>query len=431
MKHFYRDVKGWFNFEKIYSQTVKLAKDGFHFVEVGAWLGCSTAYMIVEIVNSKKNIQFDVVDTWLGSPDETWAYKDVLEQNNGCAYDVFVKNMGDAIQHVNPIKMESTQAAALYDDESLDFIFIDSCHAYQSVKCDLKAWYPKLKKGGCIAGHDYGLSGVSAAVNEFFGAKNIKTVDNSWVYMPLLTVYTLTYNEEYMLPHFINHYRSRFPKCHIVVCDNHSTDDTVAIAKANDCTVCYYNSNDTMRDDYLVFIKDGIWRYPQGIWRSNHVCQSKWCAIVDCDEFIDTTFSVLDNANFNIVRAVGYEMWGEDGDLDKICCGAFSPLESKVCLWKPGEISSINFAPGAHSANPIPYDGYEVKFNENSINLLHYKYISLDYVRDKHKFYTNRLSEINKEQKWSGHYLHSPDCTYWQIHKNMVKLVNKEVVNLL
>lgn len=412
MNHFYRDIKEWFDFEKIYSQQVNLAKDGFHFVEVGTWLGCSTAYMIVEIVNSKKNIQFDVVDTWLGN----------LE-NNGCAYDAFIKNMGDAIQYVNPIKMESTQAAASYGDESLDFIFI-ACHSYQSVKDDLKAWYPKLKKGGCIAGYDYSLSGVGAAVNEFFGAKNIKTVDNSWVYIPLLTVYAITYNEEYMLPHFINHYRSRFPKCHIVICDNHSTDDTVAIAKANDCAVCYYNSNDTMRDDYFVFIKNGIWKYSQGIWRSNHVCQSKWCAIVDCDEFIDITFSILDNANFNIVRAVGYEMWGEDGDLDKICCGTFSHLESKVCLWKPAEISSINYAPGAHSAGPIPYDGYEVKFNENPINLLHYKYISLDYVRKRYKFYANRLSEINKEQGWSINCLNSPDYAYWYIHKNMVKLIN-------
>jgi hypothetical protein len=423
MKHFYRDIKGWFDFQEIYSQQVKFAKDGFHFVEVGAWLGCSTAYMIVEIVNSNKNIQFDVVDTWQGSSEveQAWAYKDVLEQNDGCAYDLFIKNMGDAIQHINPIKMESTQAAALYGDESLDFIFIDACHSYQSVKEDLKAWYPKLKKGGCIAGHDYGLYGVGAAVNEFFGAKNIKTIDNAWVYIPTLTVYAITYNEEYMLPHFINHYRNRFPKCHIVICDNYSTDDTVAIAKANDCTVCYYNSNNTMRDDYFLFIKEGIWKYPQGIWRSNHICRSQWCAVVDCDEFLDITSSILDNANFNIVRADGYEMWGEDGDLDKISCGVFSHLESKTCLWNPLEISAINYTPGAHAASPLPYNGYEVRFNENPINLLHYKYISLDYVRKKHEAYTNRLSEINKEQQWSIR--DPPDNTYWHIHKNMVNLL--------
>jgi len=43
----------------------------------------------------------------------------------------------------------------LFDDESLDFIYIDANHAYDYVKNDMEMWYPKLKKSGIFAGHDY------------------------------------------------------------------------------------------------------------------------------------------------------------------------------------------------------------------------------------------------------------------------------------
>lgn len=40
-------------------------------------------------------------------------------------------------------------------DESLDLAFIDATHEYTSVIRDLTHWYPKIKVGGIMAGHDY------------------------------------------------------------------------------------------------------------------------------------------------------------------------------------------------------------------------------------------------------------------------------------
>ena len=68
----------------------------------------------------------------------------------------------------------SAFAEPLFEDESLDFVFIDAGHRYKSVKLDLDLWEPKVKKGGLLVGHDYdgrrdkkGTWGVKKAVDEY------------------------------------------------------------------------------------------------------------------------------------------------------------------------------------------------------------------------------------------------------------------------
>ncbi len=53
------------------------------------------------------------------------------------------------------IRTESKIASNLIEDESLDFMYIDANHYYESVKEDINKWYPKVKKGGVFGGHDY------------------------------------------------------------------------------------------------------------------------------------------------------------------------------------------------------------------------------------------------------------------------------------
>lgn len=53
------------------------------------------------------------------------------------------------------IRALSVQAVNLFKDNSLDFVYIDGNHSYNYVKQDLKKWYPKVKSGGYLMGHDY------------------------------------------------------------------------------------------------------------------------------------------------------------------------------------------------------------------------------------------------------------------------------------
>jgi predicted O-methyltransferase YrrM len=64
----------------------------------------------------------------------------------------------------------SLEAAEQIEDASLDFVYIDALHDYDSVREDLEAWYPKVRGGGILAGHDYfdrGSKRVKAAVDDF------------------------------------------------------------------------------------------------------------------------------------------------------------------------------------------------------------------------------------------------------------------------
>jgi len=67
---------------------------------------------------------------------------------------------------INPIRTTSIEASKLYEDNSLDFVFIDASHKYVDVKDDIKSWLPKVRKGGILAGDDIIWGGVEKAVKE-------------------------------------------------------------------------------------------------------------------------------------------------------------------------------------------------------------------------------------------------------------------------
>lgn len=74
------------------------------------------------------------------------------------------------------IRATSSEAIEMFEDNQLDFIYIDGNHSYESVKEDLQLYYDKIRPGGIIAGDDYGHSwhpGVKKAVDEFFAEKKI------------------------------------------------------------------------------------------------------------------------------------------------------------------------------------------------------------------------------------------------------------------
>jgi hypothetical protein len=193
LEHTYKSVFGYFDFEEVYLEQVRKAEDGYKFVEIGCFFGKSSCFFGVEIKNSNKKISLDCIDYWdlrggveLSSPAYGVNNCGYSYQQHGpdIMFEVFNKNINNAqISDIITTKRISSQDASnLYENESLDFIFIDANHTYESVINDLRSWFPKLKNNRSIAGHDYSWPGVRQAVIEFFGENKIKVIGDSWIF---------------------------------------------------------------------------------------------------------------------------------------------------------------------------------------------------------------------------------------------------------
>lgn len=93
----------------------------------------------------------------------------------------------EAIRKLRPyrcelIRLKSGTASALFEDGSLDFVYIDDDHTLQGVHTSLAAFVPKVRSGGIVSGHDYKISDVTPAarrckvvqaVDEFVAANRI------------------------------------------------------------------------------------------------------------------------------------------------------------------------------------------------------------------------------------------------------------------
>lgn len=150
----------------MYHEMVGIAEDGALFVELGSFLGQSTAAMAAMIKRSNKQIRFDAVDIFELSEFSDDVHHDIVKEHGGNFLQAFTNNLlkADVLDIVNIVKATSLQAASRYPDRSISYLMIDASHKYQDVCDDIRAWYPKIKMGGIISGDDYDWEEVNKAV---------------------------------------------------------------------------------------------------------------------------------------------------------------------------------------------------------------------------------------------------------------------------
>ena len=157
-------IPGYFDWPDLYRWIVAMTPPGGRIVEVGCLHGKSLTFLATEAKRANKRLQVIGVDLGRGldtCPD--------FHQIGGLLANVRDCGVADVC---SVIAAESTAGASLFADESLDVVFLDAAHDDQSVRADLQAWWPKVRVGGRMAGHDYGdrqFPGVALAVDEFFG----------------------------------------------------------------------------------------------------------------------------------------------------------------------------------------------------------------------------------------------------------------------
>jgi len=68
-------------------------------------------------------------------------------------------------KNIQIIKKTSMEAVKEFEDESLDFVYIDGHHGFKYVAEDIYEWSKKIRKGGAVCGHDYVLDDKLARSN--------------------------------------------------------------------------------------------------------------------------------------------------------------------------------------------------------------------------------------------------------------------------
>jgi len=117
-------------------------------VEIGVFKG-----EFSKVILSKWKGTLYMVDVWRGLGDE---YDDMSNHNiHSDAYVETIQNINGYEDRGIMVRATSKTASEIFEDESLDFIYIDANHAYDFVVEDINLWFPKLKKGGIFSGHDY------------------------------------------------------------------------------------------------------------------------------------------------------------------------------------------------------------------------------------------------------------------------------------
>jgi glycosyltransferase involved in cell wall biosynthesis len=235
-----------------------------------------------------------------------------------------------------------------------------------------------------------------------------------------VTIYTVAYNEELMIPFFIKHYRTMFPECRIVVYDNQSTDRTVEIAKSYNCEVIQYDTNNKFSDRKNLEIKNNCWKDSKTSW--NIVC--------DADELGCITREQLEfesGLGTSAIKFTGWNMVNMSEDpnntsIDTLQYGEYTHYYDKTIAFDKSKISEINFSPGCHEALPQG----DVKYSPNQYNLLHYKFIGEEYVVNRYRLLRSRLSEDNIKMGWGYHYSEAEEALRQSIKikkHNAIKLI--------
>lgn len=190
----WESVPGHFDFDDIYLEAIDRAKAGAHFVELGVLFGRSTIFMAEEIRKSRKPIAFDAVDPFYDMNlweeyeriaesyyDYPWYRERVMAGSQvGSAHEIVRGTLRDLglIPYVRVIKALGQDVASSYRDRSLDLVFIDADHTADGTETIIRAFLPKMKVGGLLAGHDYEgrgpdgnilWPGVKVAVQKVFG----------------------------------------------------------------------------------------------------------------------------------------------------------------------------------------------------------------------------------------------------------------------
>jgi hypothetical protein len=220
-----------------------------------------------------------------------------------------------------------------------------------------------------------------------------------------ITLYTFCYNEQEILPYFLKHYSTFVDK--IIVYNNNSTDNSIQIL--NDWKECEieirdYSTNNQYDEKTIIDLKNNC-------WKDN--TDSEYIIVCDTDELLyhPNIMEFIKKQPFtDYFTPTGYHMIGDEIPTDYtkqiydiIKVGTPDNQYNKNVLFRRINLLETNYTPGCHTSY-FKGAGRLINCEVPELKLLHYKWLSFDYVYNKHTHYGKRRSEHSINNGWGGHY---------------------------
>ena len=142
-------------------------------LKIGCEIGVYKGDFSIKILEKTNLNKLYLIDPWKNLNN----YNDISNHSND-EFELILNEVKSKVSshqdRVEIIRDLSENAVQNFDDNSLDFLYLDADHSYEASKKDVEYWYNKVKPGGIFSGHDYlngslpqGEFGVKKSIDDF------------------------------------------------------------------------------------------------------------------------------------------------------------------------------------------------------------------------------------------------------------------------
>jgi hypothetical protein len=221
-------------------------------------------------------------------------------------------------------------------------------------------------------------------------------------------LFTISWNEERMLPFFFRHYDRWVDR--YIIHDDGSTDRTLEMfaARPNVQVLRFERHVAGSFVASATLLQNHAWKVARG--------NAAWTVITAIDEHLHHPDIVgylarCRQQGVSAIPALGFQMLTDrfpestEWLAETQRSGAPYDMMNKLSIFQPDMLEETNYAPGRHSAAP---QGRVVYPKADELLNLHYKYLGVDYVRSRHSLLLSGLGERDREAGLGEHYSRSP-----------------------